>query len=68
MKPQIKCKSWCCSNYQDQGEFVGEFCKPCYDKITTGMGKHGTAWFYQLGDQQQKIVDKLNKIQGIIDE
>lgn len=68
METPIRCQSWCCSNYQHQGKFVGEFCSPCYQKITTGIGAHGTAWFYQLSDQWQEMRDKLNKIQGVINE
>lgn len=64
----IKCKAWCCSNYQHQGDFIGEFCSPCYTKITTGEGKYGTAWFYQLGDRWQEMKDKLNAISKIIEE
>lgn len=36
-----KCQVVGCLNSSDGGEFVGEFCKPCYDIIT---GKHLTGY------------------------
>lgn len=33
-----------CRNSSDGGEFVGDFCKPCYDTATTGEGVHSTVY------------------------
>lgn len=40
-----KCVVKGCSNRSDEGEFVGEFCRPCYTMLTTGKLNPSSAWF-----------------------
>ena len=36
MGHKMKCIVHGCSNHSEEGEFVGDMCKPCHDMITTG--------------------------------
>lgn len=40
-----KCVVKGCSNHSDEGEFVWEFCSPCYTMLTTGKLNPSSAWF-----------------------
>lgn len=61
----MKCAAYLCQNHDHEGEFVGAFCAPCYKKITTGQGKYGTAWFYDL---EQAIALALDAIETILED
>lgn len=47
-----KCIVCRCPNRRDQGPFVGDLCKPCYNMLTTGMVGN-TASF--LGDIKREV-------------
>jgi hypothetical protein len=36
----VKCIVKDCKNHNYEGGFVGDFCAPCYEFITTGEGTH----------------------------
>jgi hypothetical protein len=65
----MKCNTWCCSNTTDSGEFVGDFCAPCYKAITTGVGTPVViAWFEQLRARYKAMENSLSDIQESIDK
>jgi cytochrome c5 len=65
----MKCNTWCCSNTTEGGQFIGEFCTPCYKAITTGIPTNGnTAWFEQLRNRLTKIENAMVNIQKITEE
>jgi hypothetical protein len=53
------CACWCCQNPKDDGKFVGEFCMPCYELITTGVGEYGTSFIHQLKSRLKNIQEAL---------
>ena len=65
----MKCNTWCCTNDSSEGEFVGEFCSPCYQAITIGIQTNGsTAWFEQLRNRLQRMENAMVDIQIITEE
>lgn len=61
------CACWCCQNNSKDGDFVGEFCAPCYELITTGRGRYGTSWIHQLKTRLLSIEQSLNKVRDIVE-
>jgi hypothetical protein len=39
-----KCIVMGCENHDDEGEFVGDLCSPCYKFVTSGRGIHSQAY------------------------
>lgn len=53
-KKTMKCKTLNCTNQNDEGVFIGEFCAPCYDYITTQKGRHSQAY---RNDKFNNLID-----------
>lgn len=52
-----KCVVKGCSNHSDEGEFVGEFCRPCYTMLTTGKVNPSPAWFVkEITNAREKVL------------
>ena len=53
----INCLIPGCTNRSNEGNFVGEVCRPCYEYLRTGEGKHSQAYrnYLSLSRKQRKI-------------
>ena len=54
----MECKVKGCLNHKHQGNFVGEFCSPCYKMLITGKIERGTSFIHKL----QQIEGESNGI------
>ena len=58
-----ECISFGCMNKKADGSFTGNMCDPCYEKLTTGVGKYGTGILFQVNkpSEQSGIDGALEK-------
>lgn len=57
----IKCIMKGCTNHQDQGEFRGDLCLPCYNNVTTGKIGKGSTVLHDMQKRNDKLKEKLKK-------
>ena len=58
----IKCLIPGCGNHSDEGNFVGEVCRPCYDYLKYKKGKDSQAYRnYLLFFRRQRKITLLKK-------
>jgi hypothetical protein len=61
-RKRIPCVVLGCSNHTDEGEFVGVFCRPCYDFAAMGQGQHSQSYRNALRFLSQVLGLAVTKI------
>lgn len=52
----MKCIVKGCTNYNDEGRFVGHLCGPCHTMLTTGEVGPSNAWFVKAIEEAKETV------------
>jgi hypothetical protein len=58
----IKCIVKDCENHKYEGSFFGDFCAPCYEFITTGLGTHSQIYHNARKEWNALTDDEIEEI------
>lgn len=54
-----KCITPNCTNHENEGEFVGDYCRPCREFISYGKGEYSQAYRNKQKEDQDKLIFEL---------